>query len=303
MKLFQNMALSLLQGYDSETGDGSSSDSDDDITVTINQEVVQNKNKRFASNNHKLEPNNKKFKYHKSSTGHNVTNHKKMYTMKPDIPLPSSINLMFNETDAEVIHDDPTLHGGRIRSFGHEPNNWATYVYIDLQDCELDDAKTFIINELNLEPIDHHHLSISRVVSLRHHWIDSFIQSVKSQVEQNRSFYLSVDKLQVYANDDRTRTFVGLEASVGVKDLQKLTYSVDKCLKEYNLPPFYYPPSFHVSLGWCLGDMRQVIRQKLQKIELKLVDLLDDDDDLGRFVVKNINCKSGNKIYEMKLKQ
>ena len=74
-------------------------------------------------------------------------------------------------------------------------------------------------------------------------------------------------------------------------------------MKEFNLPSFYYPPSFHVSLGWCLGDMRQVIRQKLQKIELKLVDLLDDDDDLGRFVVKNINCKSGNKIYEMKLKQ
>ena len=127
--------------------------------------------------------------------------------------------------------------------------------------------------------------------------------AVKAQVEHARAFYLSLDKLQVYANDDRTRTFVGLEASVGVKELQKLTYSVDKCLREYNLPSFYYPPSFHVSLGWCLGDMRAVIRQKLQKTELKLVDLLDGDDDLGRILVKNINCKSGNKIFEMKLKQ
>ena len=166
-----------------------------------------------------------------------------------------------------------------------------------------DDAKNFILKELDLEPIDHHHLSLSRVVSFRHHWIEPFIQSLKAQLEQQRSFHLSLDKLQVYANDDRTRTFVGLEASVGVKDLQKVTYSVDKCLKEFNLPSFYYPPSFHVSLGWCLGDMRSLIRQKLQKTELKLVDILDDDDDLGRMVVKNIHCKSGNKVFEFKLKQ
>ena len=166
-----------------------------------------------------------------------------------------------------------------------------------------DDAKNFILKELNLEPIEHHHLSLSRVVSFRHHWIEPFIQSIKSQLESQRSFHLSLDKLQVYANDDRTRTFVGLEASVGMKDLQKVTYSVDKCLKEFNLPSFYYPPSFHVSLGWCLGDMRTQIRQKLQKTELKLVDILDDDDDLGRMVVKNIHCKSGNKVFEFKLKQ
>ena len=46
-----------------------------------------------------------------------------------------------------------------------------------------------------------------------------------------------------------------------------------------------------------------MLRQKLQKTELKLVDILDDDDDLGRMVVKNIHCKSGNKVFEFKLKQ
>ena len=298
------MALSLLQGYDSDHA-SSSSDSEDDITVTINQEAVQNRNKRLGPINSQ-QPALKKIK---QAPQPHVFNHTSKLSQKPTfnkqqcgISVPAAISGMFNEMDSEVVHDDPTLHGGRIRSFGHEPNNWATYVYIDLQDCELDVVKDFIVKELDLEPIDHHHLSISRVVSFRHHWIDPFIQSIKSQLEHNRSFFLSLDKLQVYANDDRTRTFVGLEASAGVKDLQKLTYSVDKCLKEYNLPSFYYPPSFHVSLGWCLGDMRAVIRSKLQKIELKLVDILDDDDDLGRCVVKHINCKSGNKIYEIKLK-
>ena len=297
------MALSLLQGYDS--GTEQSSDSEDDITVTINQDEVNNKKKRLSSSINTQNQSNKKTKY--SNISHNLGPSQTLKTVKKhncqaDISVPASINAMFNDEDEEIVHDDPTLHGGRIRSFGHERNNWATYVYVDLQHCELDAVKDFIVKELDLEPIDHHHLSISRVVSFRHHWIDPFIQSVKSQVEVSRSFFLSLDKLQVYANDDRTRTFVGLEASAGVKELQKLTYSVDKCLKEYSLPSFYYPPSFHVSLGWCLGDMRAVIRSKLQKTELKMVDILDDDDDVGRCIVKHINCKSGNKIYDIKLK-
>ena len=299
------MALSLLQGYDSDNGSGTSSDSDDDITVTINQEAVQGgKKKRLiaVNNRSRNESNIKKFKQSQEISSQRDRNIQK-YSAGKSVPLPASINAMFNQDDEEIVHDDPTLHGGRIRTFGHEPNNWATYVYVDLQDCELDEVKNFIVKELDLEPIDHHHLSISRVVSFRHHWIEPFTQAVKSQLEHSRTFFLSLDKLQVYSNDDRTRTFVGLEASVGVKELQKLTYTVDKCFKEYNLPSFYYPPSFHVSLGWCLGDMRAVIRQKLQKTELKLVDILDDDDDIGRLVVKNINIKSGNKIYEVKLKQ
>ena len=299
------MALSLLQGYDSDNGSGTSSDSDDDITVTINQEAVQGgKKKRLiaVNNRSRNESNIKKFKQSQEISSQRDRNIQK-YSAGKSVPLPASINAMFNQDDEEIVHDDPTLHGGRIRTFGHEPNNWATYVYVDLQDCELDEVKNFIVKELDLEPIDHHHLSISRVVSFRHHWIEPFTQAVKSQLEHSRTFFLSLDKLQVYSNDDRTRTFVGLEASVGVKELQKLTYTVDKCFKEYNLPSFYYPPSFHVSLGWCLGDMRAVIRHKLQKTELKLVDILDDDDDIGRLVVKNINIKSGNKIYEVKLKQ
>ena len=299
------MALSLLQGYDSDHASGTSSDSDDDITVTINQEAVQGgKKKRLiaVNNRSRNESNIKKFKQSQEISSQRDRNIQK-YSAGKSVPLPASINAMFNQDDEEIVHDDPTLHGGRIRTFGHEPNNWATYVYVDLQDCELDEVKNFIVKELDLEPIDHHHLSISRVVSFRHHWIEPFTQAVKSQLEHSRTFFLSLDKLQVYSNDDRTRTFVGLEASVGVKELQKLTYTVDKCFKEYNLPSFYYPPSFHVSLGWCLGDMRAVIRQKLQKTELKLVDILDDDDDIGRLVVKNINIKSGNKIYEVKLKQ
>jgi len=295
------MALSLLQGYDTDSG----SSSDDDLTVTIDKKALSNKRPVLMQNNY--DQTNKRLKSNSSPSKPVVSKAVKSVkhveaVQANEIPLPASINAMFIEREREIVHDDPALHDGRIRAFGHEKNNWASYIYIDLQDCELDEAKNFIVKELDLESIEHHHLSISRVVSLRHHWIDPLTKTLKDNLEQGKAFPLSLDKLQVYANDDKTRTFVGLEATVGVKELQKLTSSVDHCFREYKLPPFYYPPSFHVSLGWCLGDRRAQIRAKLQKIQLKLVDILEDDDDLGRILVKNVHCKSGNKIFQFKLK-
>jgi len=293
------MALSLLQGYDSD----SDNSSDDDITVTVNN--VASSNKRSVELHNEQQPTKKL----KQTNGFHLKksvetkNAQLEESLKSDsIPLPASINAMFLERDKEIVHDDPSLHDGRIRSFAHEKNNWATYVYIDLQDCELDEAKNFLVKELVLEPIEHHHLSISRVVSARHHWIDPLVKSLKENLEQDKAFHLCLDKLQVYTNDDKTRTFVGLEATAGVRELQKLTTSVDYCFSDYKLPAFYYPPSFHVSLGWCLGDISSQIRARLQKLELRLVDILEDDGDLGRFLVKNVHCKAGNKIFQFKLK-
>ena len=54
-------------------------------------------------------------------------------------------------------------------------------------------------------------------------------------------------------NDDKTRTFVGLEATSGVKDLQKLTTNVDYCFSEYKLPVFYYPLSLHPFMRALVG--------------------------------------------------
>ncbi|VEN52357.1 unnamed protein product [Callosobruchus maculatus] len=43
------------------------------------------------------------------------------------LPLPH----MFKESSSHDQHiDDPTVHGGRIRTFGHVRGNWASYAYI-----------------------------------------------------------------------------------------------------------------------------------------------------------------------------
>ena len=60
-------------------------------------------------------------------------------------------------------------------------------------------------------------------VSLRHHWIDPVIQGISQGFKDIDRFTLKLDKLAVYLNDERTRTFVGLEATGGVPQLSKLS--------------------------------------------------------------------------------
>merc|ERR1719369_526586 len=211
------MALSMLQDYETDSDDSS----DDEFTFTVDKDIVNKKRLILKQNSCNLPVKKIKSLPPTSKPCKAAKPEKPMESKNNEIPLPASITAMFIEKEREVVHDDPALHDGRIRTFSHEKNNWASYVYVDLQDCELDEVKNFIVKELDLEPIDHHHLSISRVVSLRHHWIDPFTKYLKDNLELGKAFPLCLDKLQVYANDEKTRTFVGLEATGGINDLKK----------------------------------------------------------------------------------
>jgi len=214
------------------------------------------------------------------------------------VPLPREINDMFAEDEEdERARDDPALHEGRLRSFAHSKNSWASYVFIDLAELDLGEARNLLVEQLDMEPIQNPHLSLSRVVSLRHHWLDPLMESLKQSLGMETRFHLSLDKLQVFVNDEGTRTFVGLTASAGWPQLTRISRRVDSCLAEYSLPHFYRPPTFHCSLAWCLGDRRAAIRTCLQKLSLQLVDCLDDDVHL----VRSVYCKAGNKQFKFNL--
>lgn len=44
---------------------------------------------------------------------------------------------------------------------------------------------------------------------------------------------------KVYCNEERTRTFVGLQIRTGYDSLLKLVEALDSCLVEFRLPTFY----------------------------------------------------------------
>jgi len=319
------MALSLLQGYSSHSSEGSDSESEDDgIIVTIDRGVVAGTK---AATKRPHAPGPPRDPRHRPRHRGPAALHQEAKREKPAaaaavvvstlamphydlgqsqgggegggiVAVPRVINDMFlaEEEDARAL-DDPALHEGRLRSFAHCANSWASYVYIDLEGLDLGEARDLLVTQLDMEPIPNPHLSLSRVVSLRHHWLDPLMGSLTESLGVERRFHLGLDRLQAYVNDEGTRTFVGLAASAGWPQLSRLSRKVDSCLAEYALPPFYRPPSFHCSLAWCLGDRRSAILARLQKLSLQLVDCLEDEVQL----VREVHCKAGNKLFKFNL--
>lgn len=57
------------------------------------------------------------------------------------------------------------------------------------------------------------------------------------------SFWIDLNSIEVYCNDNRTRTFLSLSfggANTRAEhNLQNIVRRLDSCLEEFKLPPFY----------------------------------------------------------------
>lgn len=82
------------------------------------------------------------------------------------------------------------------------------------------------------------HVSLTRTVALRFHWIDSFVEGVKKISENSNQFAMELTDVKVYCNDDKTRTFLGI-CCENNEALNDLTEALNKLLNEYQLPHFY----------------------------------------------------------------
>ncbi|KAG9463939.1 hypothetical protein GDO78_020766 [Eleutherodactylus coqui] len=140
------------------------------------------------------------------------------------------------------------------------------------------------------------HVSLSQTVVLRHHWIQPFVQSLRDRLSSVRRFLCVADRLKVYVNQEKTRTFLGLEVLSGQQQLLEVVSEVDKSLQEFSLETFYQNPSFHLSLAWCVGDVTEPLQDTCLLALQKVVDDFEDSDVLTRFYVDEICCKCGNKV-------
>ncbi|XP_035233979.1 U6 snRNA phosphodiesterase-like [Stegodyphus dumicola] len=126
-------------------------------------------------------------------------------------PLPLEIQKMYGELSQTEIKDDPAKHGGKIRVFPHERGVWATYVYIEYNP----EPEFFYMIEklknlskfhgINFETSDSFHVSLSRTVKLRHHWIAPFIDSLRAHLCNFIKFKIMFQSLEVYENEEKTR--------------------------------------------------------------------------------------------------
>ncbi|XP_045674897.1 U6 snRNA phosphodiesterase [Phyllostomus hastatus] len=223
------------------------------------------------------------------------------------LPVPDSVLHMFAGTE-EGPEDDSAKHGGRVRTFPHERGNWATHVYVpyeageeflDLLDEVLPHAQTYVPRLVRMEAF---HLSLSQSVVLRHHWILPFVQALKDRVASRQRFCFTANRVKIYTNQEKTRTFVGLEVTYGHAQFLDLVSEVDRVMEEFDLTTFYQDPSFHVSLAWCVGDARlQLEGQCLRELQ-DMVDQFEDSEMLLRVYAEQVRCKSGNKFFSVPLK-
>ncbi|NWX91654.1 USB1 phosphodiesterase, partial [Nothoprocta pentlandii] len=153
-----------------------------------------------------------------------------------------------------------------------------------------------------LAPVDDFHVSLSQSVVLRYHWINPFVQSLKERLAPFHRFFCLANQVKVYTNQNKTRTFIGLEVSTGHFQLLELVSEVDKVMDEFDLPTFYKDPSFHISLAWCVGDLTSRLEGQCLRELQDIVDKFEDSAHLLRIQWEQIRCKSGNKYFTFPLR-
>ena len=113
-----------------------------------------------------------------------------------------------------------------------------------ISDAPSDCLYTWMKSVLNKLPVEGNiisnlHISLSRTLVLKFHWIESFIEGIKLACRSFNKFIIQLTDVRVYCNEERTRTFLGIYCQDEDKMLKCLTEIFDNLLAEYQLPSFY----------------------------------------------------------------
>ncbi|XP_017763939.1 PREDICTED: U6 snRNA phosphodiesterase [Eufriesea mexicana] len=222
------------------------------------------------------------------------------------LPLPESIVAWKGVPHHEEVYDDPLQHEGRVRSFKHERGNWATLLYINYEPCEV--MLSWMLLVMEEMPVkcnifsEQCHISITKTLILKFHWIESFVEEIKKLCEQTDQFTLELLNVRAYINEEKTRTFFGIECDDCKGVLSHLVKNINNFLAEYNLPSFYEDCSYHISFLWCLGNEFEVLNSHTHSLTAKLNQFLVEHAEARYIHVTKIHLKIGNKLYAFKLR-
>uniref|UniRef100_A0A1E1XHA0 U6 snRNA phosphodiesterase n=1 Tax=Amblyomma aureolatum TaxID=187763 RepID=A0A1E1XHA0_9ACAR len=227
---------------------------------------------------------------------------------KRKLELPAEVlGLYKDRTDPFAWEDDQSLHDGRVRTFAHEPGVWASYAFVsgDKQ-SHFESFISFLCRDVDyLKPqqLSACHVSLSRTVKLRHHWIQPLVVSLRTVLAPHRRFTIRFGSLDVYTNAEKTRTFLSLKVHKGIEHLKKMVVEVDGCLTEYDLPLFYEDPSFHMSVAWCDASEEARLQQSLHELQVRLEQFSIRHPSSLVIDVASVWFRSGNKLFELPLLQ
>lgn len=165
---------------------------------------------------------------------------------------------------------------GRVRSFAHVEGNYAGFVYVPMRGIAgLEGAavnatrlaqaaltrnwksRRAVDNQplLRRIPVQELHLSVSRTFALRRQQIEPLVEQLRRIMQGLPCFDASLEGIDLYSNDEKTRSFVGLSLAGGRTRMQSTTRAVDQALSTLSLEPFYKEMRFHVSVAWFAGPV------------------------------------------------
>jgi len=157
---------------------------------------------------------------------------------------------------------------GRVRSFPHVEGNYAGFVYVPLRGIEGIEAasveatkiaqevltKKCLLHRIHVQDL---HISVSRTFRLRRVQIKAVVDDLRRTLRALPCFDATVSGVDLYSNEENTRSFVGLSLSVGATRMQTTTRAVDYALSTVPVEPFYDEMRFHVSVAWFAGAVPQ----------------------------------------------
>lgn len=206
------------------------------------------------------------------------------------------------------------------RAFPHVDGNWPSHVRVDIPITQelrdlakeiIEGAQEALGNAVTLVPFDELeggeqclHLSLSRPFVLTYDQINSFVEMLRAALKWRQRFRVTVQRVLVLVNDDKTRSFLALRVSEGEKQFLKLLRCVDQCLARFNQPTYYEDPIPHVSIASSLGE------ELAQLTPTKLESLLPGRKQLQQTAapicftasVATVHVVIGNKHYDIPLR-
>mmetsp|Transcript_30823 Transcript_30823/g.34370 ORF Transcript_30823/g.34370 Transcript_30823/m.34370 type:complete len:273 (+) Transcript_30823:23-841(+) len=199
-------------------------------------------------------------------------------------------------------------HDGRKRTFKHVTGNYPTHIYIAVKheativEKVLKPQALILTSDLEkkdkeigfkYDNCEEYHISLARPFALRHHQIDPFLDKLRNVVGSifMPTFHLSFDTLEFYVNDEETRSFISANVLKGKEEITQIIAHIDSVLSTYGFQEYYKNPKPHISLGWCLGNVRPLLTKSTSQINGKPISVS----------VSAVYCKVGKRVHRLSL--
>lgn len=158
------------------------------------------------------------------------------------------------DEDQEIL---PLSQAQFTRTVPHTPGTWACHVFVEIPPLEEDiPIQQLCRASHTLYRHESLHLSLSRPLYVPQASVESLEAALRSAVAQVPPFRVTFQsRLQVLSNDDTTRTFLVRPATLSDHSIVTV---LDRVLSTFQLPIYYDPALFHVSLVSTQGTLKLV---------------------------------------------